>query len=103
MKFFTQLIENNKDKLKVSEEAPKVPGLSTALRNMVTKSVCQFPFYLHKEAAHFKTGAIGQGLYPSPLHIILQNYGLLNETTSIDAFLPPEQITEVITPAIKRS
>lgn len=101
VKFFTQLIENNKDKLKVSEEAPKVPGLSTALRNMVTKSVCQFPFYLHKEAAHFKTGAIGQGLYPSPLHIILQNYGLLNETTSIDAFLPPEQITEVITPAIK--
>ncbi|MFU2509838.1 PilZ domain-containing protein [Pseudoalteromonas sp. ASV78] len=99
--FFTQLIENNKDKLKVSEEAPKVPGLSTALRNMVTKSVCQFPFYLHKEAAHFKTGAIGQGLYSSPLHIILQNYGLLNETTSIDAFLTPEQINEVITPQIK--
>ncbi|MBB1301505.1 PilZ domain-containing protein [Pseudoalteromonas sp. SR44-8] len=101
VKFFTQLIENNKDKLKVSEEAPKVPGLSTALRNMVTKSVCQFPFYLHKEAAHFKTGAIGQGLYPSPLHIILQNYGLLNNTTSIDAFLSPEQLNGVITPLIK--
>ncbi|CAM4021877.1 MULTISPECIES: PilZ domain-containing protein [Pseudoalteromonas] len=101
VRFFTQLIENNKDKLKVSEEAPKVPGLSTALRNMVTKSVCQFPFYLHKEAAHFKTGAIGQGLYPSPLHIILQNYGLLNDTTSIDALLPPEKINEVITPQIK--
>ncbi|NMM42314.1 PilZ domain-containing protein [Pseudoalteromonas arctica] len=101
VKFFTLLIENNKDKLKVSEEAPKVPGLSTALRNMVTKSVCQFPFYLHKEAAHFKTGAIGQGLYPSPLHIILQNYGLLNNTTSIDAFLSPEQLNDVITPLIK--
>lgn len=101
VKFFTQLIENNKDKLKVSEEAPKVPGLSTALRNMVTKSVCQFPFYLHKEATHFKTGAIGQGLYPSPLHIILQNYGLLNNTTSIDAFLSPEQLNDVITPLIK--
>ncbi|MBB1335823.1 MULTISPECIES: PilZ domain-containing protein [unclassified Pseudoalteromonas] len=101
VKFFTQLIENNKDKLKVSEEAPKVPGLSTALRNMVTKSVCQFPFYLHKEATHFKTGAIGQGLYPSPLHIILQNYGLLNNTTSIDAFLSPEQLNGVITPLIK--
>ncbi|WP_149982067.1 PilZ domain-containing protein [Pseudoalteromonas rhizosphaerae] len=101
VKFFTQLIENNKDKLKVSEEAPKVPGLSTALRNMVTKSVCQFPFYLHKEATHFKTGAIGQGLYPSPLHVILQNYGLLNNTTSIDAFLSPEQLNDVITPLIK--
>ncbi|CAM4314259.1 PilZ domain-containing protein [Pseudoalteromonas ostreae] len=101
VKFFTQLIENNKEKLKVSEEAPKVPGLSTALRNMVTKSVCQFPFYLHKEAAHFKTGAIGQGLYPSPLHIILRNYGLLNDTTSIDAFLSPEHLNEVITPLIK--
>lgn len=101
VKFFTQLIENNKDKLKVSEEAPKIPGLSTALRNMVTKSVCQFPFYLHKEAAHFKTGAIGHGLYPSSLHTILQNYGLLNDTTTIDPFLSTEQITDIITPLIK--
>ena len=101
MKFFTQLIENNKDKLKVSEETPKIPGLSTALRNMVTKSISQFPFYLHKDAAHFKTGAIGQGLYPSPLHTILQSYGLLNNTTSIDAFLSPKQINEIITPQLK--
>ena len=50
--FFTQLIEGNKDKLKVSEEAPKVEGLSTALRNMVTKSVCQFPLYLHLSLIH---------------------------------------------------
>lgn len=101
IKFFTVLIDNNKDKLRVCEESPKIPGLSTALRNMVTKSVCQFPFYLHKEAAHFKTGAIGQGLYPSPLHVLLQNFGLLNETTSIDGFLSTDQITEVITPLIK--
>ena len=101
VKFFTQLIENNKSKLKVSEETPKIPGLSTALRNMVTKTVCQLPFYLHKEAAHFTTGAIGQGLYPSPIHRILQSFGLLNEKTSLDAFLSTEQITETITPLIK--
>lgn len=101
VKFFTQLIENNKDKLKVSEEAPKVPGLSTALRNMVTKTVCQLPFYLHKEAAHFKTGAIGYGLYPSPIHHILQSFGLLNAKTNLAVFLSPEQITDTITPLIK--
>lgn len=99
--FFRQLIENNKNKLKVSEEAPKVPGLSTALRNMVTKSVCQFPFYLHKEAAHFKVGAIGQGLYSHPIHVMLQSFGLLNDTTSLDSFLSTEQITNTITPLIK--
>lgn len=101
IKFFTILIENNKDKLRVCEESPKIPGLSTALRNMVTKSVCQFPFYLHKEAAHFKAGAIGQGLYPSPLHVLLQNFALLNENTSIEGILSTQQITEVITPLIK--
>lgn len=99
--FFTVLIDNNKDKLKVCEETPKIPGLSTALRNMVTKSVCQFPLYLHKESAHFKIGAIGQGLYPSPLHVLLQNFALLNESTSIDGLLSTDQITEVITPLIK--
>ncbi|MCQ8878101.1 PilZ domain-containing protein [Pseudoalteromonas shioyasakiensis] len=101
VQFFTQLIENNKDKLKVSEEAPKVPGLSTALRNMVTKTVCQLPFYLHKEAAHFATGAIGQGLYPNAIHLILQSFGLLNDKTSLEAFLSTQQITETITPLIK--
>ena len=99
--FFTQLIEGNKDKLKVSEEAPKVEGLSTALRNMVTKSVCQFPFYLHKEAAHFKTGAIGFGLYASPMHVILQNFGLLSNKTDLSSILTQEQIVDVITPNIK--
>jgi len=99
--FFTQLIEGNKDKLKVSEEAPKVEGLSTALRNMVTKSVCQFPLYLHKEAAHFKTGAIGYGLYASPIHVILQNFGLLGNKTDFSSILTEEQIINVITPNIK--
>ncbi|MBB1288709.1 PilZ domain-containing protein [Pseudoalteromonas sp. SR43-6] len=99
--FFTQLIEGNKDKLKVSEEAPKVEGLSTALRNMVTKSVCQFPLYLHKEAAHFKTGAIGYGLYASPMHVILQNFGLLSNKTDFSSILTEEQIINVITPNIK--
>ena len=99
--FFTQLINSNKDKLKVSEEAPKVPGLSTALRNMVTKSVCQFPLYLHKEGAHFKAGAIGFGLYPSPLHVLLQNFGLLGNKTDLSSIITDEQIVNVITPQIK--
>ncbi|WP_166420898.1 PilZ domain-containing protein [Pseudoalteromonas sp. Z1A8] len=99
--FFTQLIEGNKDKLKVSEEAPKVEGLSTALRNMVTKSVCQFPLYLHKEVAHFKTGAIGYGLYASPIHVILRNFGLLGNKTDFSSILTEEQIINVITPNIK--
>ncbi len=99
--FFTQLIEGNKDKLKVSEEGAKVEGLSTALRNMVTKSVCQFPLYLHKEAAHFKTGAIGYGLYASPMHVILQNFGLLSNKTDFSSILTEEQIINVITPNIK--
>ncbi|GAA60749.1 hypothetical protein P20652_2615 [Pseudoalteromonas sp. BSi20652] len=99
--FFTQLIEGNKDKLKVSEETPKIEGLSTALRNMVTKSVCQFPLYLHKEAAHFKAGAIGFGLYASPMHVILQNFGLLNNKTDFSSILTEEQIINVITPNIK--
>ena len=68
---------------------------------MVTKSVCQLPLYFHKEAAHFKAGAIGLGLYPTPLHTLLQNFALLNEQTQIDGFLSTDQITEVITPLIK--
>jgi len=99
--FFTQLIENNKDKLKASEEAPKIEGLSTALRNMVTKSVCQFPLYLHKEAAHFKIGAIGYGLYPSPLHVLLQSFGILGNKADVSCILTDEQILNVITPHIK--
>ncbi|MDK2595841.1 PilZ domain-containing protein [Pseudoalteromonas obscura] len=71
IEFFTALIDNNKDKLQPSEEAPKIPGLSTALRNMVTKSICQLPLYLHKKASHMEIGAVGHGLYPSPLHNIL--------------------------------
>ncbi|OCQ20923.1 hypothetical protein A7985_14110 [Pseudoalteromonas luteoviolacea] len=71
IEFFTALIENNKDKLQPSEEAPKIPGLSTALRNMVTKSICQLPLYLHKKASHLEVGAVGHGLYPSPLHALL--------------------------------
>lgn len=100
--FFTQLIENNKSKLKVSEEAPKVEGLSTALRNMVTKSVCQLPLYLHKEAAHFKIGAIGYGLYATPIHLILQKFELLGNKTDFSSILTEKQVSNVITQNIKK-
>jgi hypothetical protein len=74
MDFFKQLIEMNKSKLHACEESPKIPGLSTALRNMVTKTVCQFPLYIHKESALFNIGAIGLGLYPTNLHKLLMSY-----------------------------
>lgn len=74
IEFFKQLIEMNKSKLHACEESPKIPGLSTALRNMATKTVCQFPLYLHKEAAHFNVGAVGLGLYPTALHQLIMSY-----------------------------
>ncbi|MBD1581754.1 PilZ domain-containing protein [Pseudoalteromonas sp. S16_S37] len=72
--FFKLLIDSNKDKLQPCKESPRIPGLSTALRNMITKSVCQFPFYLHKETSHYKIGAVGVGLYPTPIHRLLMYY-----------------------------
>jgi len=99
--FFNQLIDNNKDKLKVAQEQLAIPGLSLALRNMITKSICQFPFYLCKEAAHFKTSAIGFGLYPSTLHTILQSFGMLNKKTDFSSILTKEQVVSVISPNIK--
>lgn len=101
VEFFTLLINSNKQKLKVAEESPKVPGLSTALRNMVTKTLCQFPIYLNKSMAHFEIGAMGFGLYPSPLHIILQNFALLNAKTDLSNIITKAHITDVITPNIK--
>ncbi|MFY8274228.1 PilZ domain-containing protein [Pseudoalteromonas sp. SSDWG2] len=83
--FFSQLIENNKDKLQVCEEEPKVPGLSKALRNIVIKNVCQTPLYFTKEEAHFKLGAIGLGRYQSTLHYIWRHFGELTEHPNLDA------------------
>ncbi len=85
----------------MSEEAHKVPGLYTALRYMVTKSVCQFPLYLHKDGAHSQAGAIGFGLYPSPLHVLLQNFAFLGNKTDLSSIITDEQIVNVITPQIK--
>ena len=81
-RFFTQLIDNNKSKLVASEESPKTPGLSTALRNMATKNVCQFPFYLHKRGANIKVGAVAKGRYPSTFHLILSHLATLGREVS---------------------
>ncbi|SFC75663.1 PilZ domain-containing protein [Pseudoalteromonas denitrificans] len=99
--FFTQLIDNNKSKLKASAESPKIPGLSTALRNMLTKSVCQFPFYIHKQGATHVVGAIGHGLYPSPLHLILSQYGLLDEYFDIESLFSNDILHELFIPKLK--
>ncbi len=99
--FFTQLIDKNKSKLKSAVESPKIPGLSTALRNMVTKNICQFPFYVHKKGTNITIGAIGHGLYPSPLHLILGQFGLLAENFNLDAFFSPEIINDILLPSFK--
>ena len=102
MSFFKVLIDNNKNKLVPCEEAPKIPGLSTALRNMVTKSVCQFPLYLHKETAHNTVGAIGQGLYPSSLHQILHSFSKNNDNTlDAKAVFPERFVEEKLTEVLK--
>lgn len=92
--FFTQLIESNKNKLHPCEESPKVPGLSNALRNMVTKSVCQFPIYFHKKAAHFEVGAIGQGLYKTSLHHILGYFDTKTPNLVTTQQLFPDDFTQ---------
>ncbi|CAM4224734.1 PilZ domain-containing protein [Pseudoalteromonas byunsanensis] len=99
--FFKLLINSNKDKLQPCKEAPRIPGLSTALRNMITKSVCQFPFYLHKETSHFKIGAVGIGLYPTPIHRLLMHYhngkqGQLNMKPLFPAGFIESHLTEAL-------
>ncbi|AXQ98808.1 PilZ domain-containing protein [Pseudoalteromonas piscicida] len=102
MGFFKALIESNKDKLVACDEAPKVPGLSLALRNMVTKSVCQFPLYLHKETSHNAVGAIGQGLYPTSLHHLLHSFSD-NDDNTLDAkaVFPERFVEEKLTEILK--
>ncbi len=99
--FFRQLIENNKNKLKVCEEEPKVPGLSSALRNMATKSLCQCPVYLQKDGGNITVGAIGAGPYSTPVHLLLRQYGLFGEHTDVSAIIKPEDIANVLLPTLK--
>ncbi|WP_462164463.1 PilZ domain-containing protein [Pseudoalteromonas xiamenensis] len=94
VQFFTQLIDMNKSKLQACEETPKIPGLSGALRNMVTKSICQFPIYFHKQAAHYKIGAVGLGLYRTALHRILGQFETNNPTLITTEQLFPDGFTE---------
>ncbi|WP_440053972.1 PilZ domain-containing protein [Pseudoalteromonas sp. T1lg65] len=100
--FFRVLIENNKNKLVACDEAPKIPGLSLALRNMVTKSVCQFPLYLQKETSHNAVGAIGQGLYPTSLHKILHSFREDGQDhIDAKAVFPDRFIEETLTETLK--
>jgi hypothetical protein len=103
IEFFTQLIDKNKSKLQACEETPKVPGLSTALRNMITKSVCQFPLYLHKESAHFNIGAVGRGLYPTKLHKILDHFNQNNsDSVEIAPVFPARFIEDELSEALRK-
>ena len=103
IEFFTQLIEKNRSKLQACEESPKVPGLSTALRNMITKSVCQFPLYLHKESAHFNVGAVGRGLYPTKLHKVLESFNQNNqEHIEISPVFPSNFIEDELSDALRK-
>ncbi|MFC3031926.1 PilZ domain-containing protein [Pseudoalteromonas fenneropenaei] len=102
IQFFTQLIENNKSKLQACDESPKIPGLSTALRNMVTKSVCQFPLYFHKAGQNLKIGAVGVGLYKTSLHRILGHFTQSSgDLISIEQLLPTGFIDSALTEALR--
>ncbi|TMO55195.1 PilZ domain-containing protein [Pseudoalteromonas phenolica] len=103
IEFFTQLIDKNKSKLQACEETPKVPGLSTALRNMITKSVCQLPLYLHKESAHFNIGAVGRGLYPTQLHKVLEYFNQSGEEQlEIAPVFPANFIEDELSEALRK-
>ncbi|MFY8298686.1 PilZ domain-containing protein [Pseudoalteromonas sp. SS15] len=103
IEFFTQLIDKNKSKLQACEETPKIPGLSTALRNMITKSVCQFPLYLHKESAHFNIGAVGRGLYSTKLHKVLEHFNQSgDEQIEIAPVFPANFIEDELSEALRK-
>ncbi|MEO2268234.1 PilZ domain-containing protein [Pseudoalteromonas sp. YIC-656] len=98
--FFSQLIENNKDKLQVCEEEAKVPGLSKALRNIVIKNVCQTPLYFTKDDTHIRLGAMGEGRYHSAIHAIWSQYGLLTDHPDLTPLLKDNSL-RVLTNALR--
>ncbi|MDE3272914.1 PilZ domain-containing protein [Pseudoalteromonas sp. G4] len=101
VRFFNQLIANNKSKLVASEESPKTPGLSTALRNMVTKNVCQFPFYLHKRGSQIKVGAIAKGVYPNTCHLLLSHIAGLNKQFEFKQLIKHDDFENMIALPLK--
>ncbi|WP_372768187.1 PilZ domain-containing protein [Pseudoalteromonas sp.] len=101
VRFFNQLIVNNKSKLTASEESPKTPGLSSALRNMVTKNVCQFPFYLHKRGSQIKVGAIAKGVYPSTFHLLLSHIAGLDSQFEFKQLIKQDDFQDMIALPLK--
>jgi hypothetical protein len=70
---------------------------------MITKSVCQFPLYLHKESAHFNIGAVGRGLYPTQLHKVLAHYNQsASEQLEISPVFPANFIEDELSEALRK-
>ncbi len=101
VQFFNQIIEANKDKLHALDESPKVPGLSDALRNMATKSVCNFPFYIHKKGANYRVGAFAKGAYGNSLHALLQSFGHMKKNTDLSAVFTSHVMNDLLIPQLK--
>ncbi|MCG7570218.1 PilZ domain-containing protein [Pseudoalteromonas sp. CNC9-20] len=95
VQFFSQLVENNKDKLQVCEEEPKVPGLSKALRNIVVKNLAQTPLYITKEEAHLELGAIGEGRYQSAIHHIWRQFGEFSTQINLKPLLSIKEFQQL--------
>jgi hypothetical protein len=101
--FLNQLIENNKSKLKAAEEGPKVPGLSTALRNMATKNIANCPFYVHKKGASIRVGAIGKGCYSTSFHTLYSHCYHLKGEFNLEFLFGKEQFENLLALPIKNA
>jgi hypothetical protein len=70
-KFFTQLIDNNKDKLKTITNEESVPGMGHALRCMQAKNTPQLCIYTEKHnGGYFPTATTMQPIGPSWLNLL---------------------------------
>ncbi|WP_018693534.1 PilZ domain-containing protein [Algicola sagamiensis] len=70
--FFQQLIASNRNKLTAAEDAPKIPGLSQALRNMLVNCIYNTPFFIHRKGVRLQINTVAHGRYPTPFQAVIQ-------------------------------
>ena len=96
-KFFNLLIESNSNKLKTAKELRRLRGMATALRNLFTHHLFNYPLYLSKARinrlgglGYIKTPRSLQGLFTEQAETDMFNlFPLLKEPEIKDALLHP--------------
>ena len=68
---------------------------------MVTKNVCQFPFYLHKHGANIKVRAIAKGHYPTSFHLLLSHIAGLDAQFDFKHLIKHEEFENLIAVPLK--